>query len=278
MLITLIALASTLGAIQDAPAASAPVAVPAPAAQTSDSVTTYLKDAESQLYDPQAAGLRSLEFDLPVEMPGVGLLGQVHVTWVGGGQTTMTVTPAEPLPANVPAEYVEPMAQQAGTEVINTMLNRPISMLLQNGVATAAGVEDGLVKFDFDAPDARAAGVEKQSYLFDDDGILRRSVTLAKMSGMSVTATQHYNWKPVSADSPLLLAESQSVEADMGIMVQKIKIDFAYTTIDGVIVASQIQQTSEMPMGGTQRQVLAVTNLVVNGKTAELPETAPAGG
>ena len=285
MLTTLLALASTLGTFQDAPTAPTPAAVSAPPSQTDEKVMAYLKDAESQLYDPQAAGLRSLEFDLPLEVPMLGNLGSVHVTWAAGGQTTMDVTedPSVQLPQNIPPGAIEQMAQQSAAEVINTMLNRPITMLLDGGVATLAGAEDGLVKVDFDSPGARDAGVTAQSYYFDDDSVLRRSVTVAESPGMmggtmTVTANQTFNWKTASADSSLLIPDTQSVEADLGVMVQKIKIAFSYATIDDLVIVSGIEKVIEMPekMGGTQRQMLNVGNLLVNGKKAPAPAPAPA--
>jgi hypothetical protein len=292
MFTALIALATTFGAFQDAPAATEPMAAaPAPVAQTSEKVVSYLKDAESQLYDPQAAGLKSLEFDLPVEVPMIGNLGSVHVTWAVGGQVTMDVTKAEgvALPPNIPPEAIDQMAQQSAAEVVNTMLNRPISMLLEGGVATLAGAEDGLVKVDFDAPEAREAGVQQQSYYFDDDSVLRRSLTVAEAPGMmggtmTVTAKQDFHWKTAGADNSLLVPDTQVIEADLGIMVQKVKIAFSYATIDGVLVTSGIEKVIELPemMGGTQRQMLTVGNLIVNGKTAVphavAPEGAPVGG
>lgn len=278
MLIAIVALVSTLGAFQDAPPATDPV-VAAPSAKTSEKLLAYLKQAESRLYDPQAAGLRSLEFDLPVEMPGYGKLGSVHVTWTAGGQVTMDVTQAEglELPADIPANVVEMLGQQSATEVINAMLNRPISMLLDSGVATLVGAEGGLVRVDFDAPEGRQAGVQRQSYFFDEDGLLRRSVTVTEMPNMmggtmTVTANQEFAWKPATADSPLLIPDTQSVEADLGLTVQRVTVSFSYSTIDGVVVASGIERDS----GGTQRQALAVSNLIVNGKTAATAAAPPA--
>lgn len=288
MLTALVVFASTLAAFQDAPPAAAPtVAAPAPTAQTSDQVVAYLKEAEAQLYDPQAAGLRSLEFDLPVDAPMQGPLGVVHVTWVAGGQASLDVKMAEGVSLEgFPPGYAEQMAQQNAAEFLNTMLNRPISMLLDGGVATIVGSEAGLVMVDLDAPEARAAGIEQQSYYFDDNNLLRRSVTVAKMMGTKVTAKQDFGWRPATEDSPLLVSDSQSIEADMGFMVQKIDVAFTYSVIDGIVLTSSIEKITEIPAmagGGTQRQLLTAANMVVNGKPAPMvpaagETTPPAGG
>jgi hypothetical protein len=282
MLTTLITLTMTLGAFQDAPAVTEPtVAAPVPVAQTSEKVASYLKEAESQLYDPQAAGLKSLEFDLPVEVPQLGRIGQVHVTWIAGGQATIDATMSEDTQVpGMPPGAVEQMAQATGAEYLNAMLNRPISMLLDNGVATLVGAEDGLVRVDFDAPEARDAGIAGQSYLFDEDGVLRRSVTKMTMMGAKITAKQDYRWKP-AGESTLLLPDSQSIAADMGFIVQKVDVSFTYQMIDGIVLPASIVKTTDIPAaagGGTQRQVQAVENLIVNGKSAAAPESAPMGG
>jgi hypothetical protein len=62
--------------VQDPPAApatqDAAPAAPAVPAETPASVRTYLTEAQSHLYDPQAAGLKSLAFDVDIEMPQIG--------------------------------------------------------------------------------------------------------------------------------------------------------------------------------------------------------------
>jgi len=283
MLTALIVLASAIGAFQEAPTAHEPaVTAPVPVVQTSDKVAAYLNDAEAQLYDPQAAGLRTLEFDLPVDVPTIGNVGQVHVTWTAGGQASLDATMAEGMQLpGMPAGAAEQMAQQSGAEFLNNMLNRPVSMLLESGVATLIGAEDGLVRVDFDALEAREAGIERQSYYFDEDSVLRRSVTEMKMMGASITAKQDFRWKVVGENSALLVPDTQSIAADMGFMVQKVEVAFTYQVIDGIMLPTSIEKVSEIPPmagGGTQRQVMAVTNLIVNGKSVSAPASTPMGG
>ena len=60
-------------------------------------------------------------------------------------------------------------------QLLGTMLNRPIASLLDAGVLTMAGVQDGLVAVKHDNPAAAQRGVKSQLYFFDEDGLLKKS-------------------------------------------------------------------------------------------------------
>ena len=90
MFTSLLALAA-LVPLQESPAAQDPATPAAPPveaavpAETAPSVRAFLVEAESHLYDPQAAGLSSVEFDVPIDVANMGVIGTAHVSWNSAG-------------------------------------------------------------------------------------------------------------------------------------------------------------------------------------------------
>src|SRR6187402_137670 len=221
MLISL--LLAALLPLQDAPAQTPPAAPPAepaaPAAEpvpaaTPDSVKQFLEDAEAHLYDPKAAGLTSLEFDVPIEMPApMGTLGTAHVTWAADGTADVNVTrPADmTLPMGLQPAQVDGQGRQMAMQLLGFMLNKPITPMLEGAVATMDGVEDGLVKVAFHNAAAEAQGVESLSLYFDDAGLLQRVKTVANlespMGKVKVEQSQAFTWKPAREGSELVIAD-----------------------------------------------------------------------
>jgi len=259
-------------AAQDAaaPAAaeSAQAAVPT---ETPDNVRTFLNEAQSRLYDPQAAGLKSLAFDVDVDVPKLGRLGTVHVTWEAGqdAQTHFTAADNPSLPPGMPPGMLEAQSNATAQQLLGGMLNRTIGSLLDEGVATMAGVQDGLVAVSHYHPAAAAQGVKSQLYFFDDDSRLMKSTTVIEQQGMTVNITQSYAWKPAAEGSELLVADSQSVEADFGMMKQSSHAAFTYMKVGTIVLPIRIETSSKGPMSG--EQVMAAKNLVVNGEVAAVP-------
>jgi hypothetical protein len=295
-MITALVLLTTLLPMQDTPAGKDPAvppatppaaapgdkaAAPAPAipAETPEAVKKFLKDAEAHFYDPQAAGLSAMEFDVPVEMPQVGVIGNEHVSWTAGGTETITLdrTGGKDLPPGLPVEMIENYGKQIGMQMLGTMLNKLITPMLEDSVATMDGVEDGLVKVSFHNAQATAAGLQEQSLFFDDSGVLQRMRTVrdqeSGMGKVTIKQVQNFTWKPVKDGSTLLICPSQKGKAEMGMMGIDIDMQISFETVGEIVLATQISTTQNVPMRGPINQVLKATNLKVNGQAP-----APKGG
>jgi hypothetical protein len=290
MLTSLLALVALLP-LQDAPAAQEPAAPPAAPAEaaapteTPAGVREFLVDAEGNLYDPQAAGLSSVEFDLPVDIPQLGVIGDAHVTWNSTGGANVAVVRREDvtLPPNLPVEQLDFYGQQMGMQLLGAMLNKPITPMLESSVAHMDGVEDGLVKVRFRNAAAEEQGLKEQALFFDEDGLLQRMRTVAEVEGpfgaMTVTQNQSFGWKPAVEGSDLVVASTQSSNADFGMGSTSSETTFTYSTVETIVLATSLSVTQTVPAGS---MTLSATNLVVNGKAAAPAAPAapapPAGG
>jgi len=268
--------------LQDAPAQTPPAAPPAAApaaeavpAETPANVRTFLVDAESHLYDPTAAGLTSLEFDVPIEMPApVGTLGTAHVTWSAdaGANVNVTRPPDLTLPMGLQPELVDGQGRQMAMQLLGFMLNKPITPMLDGAIATMDGVEDGLVKVDFHNAAAEAQGVESMALYFNDAGLLQRVKTVAnvesQMGKVKVEQSQSFAWKPAREGSDLVIADVQKTSADMGMVKLSAETSFGYTTVAGIILPTTASTVSDVPMRGKVTQAITATNLKVNGQPA----------
>lgn len=282
MLLSTLLLMSVACPIQDPPAAPASqdgAAAAVPAAEvpteTPENVRSFLNEAQGHLYDPQAAGLKSLAFDMDVDFPGLGHVGAVHVSWEAGqsAQTAFTADETTALPPGVPPGMMEQQSSAMAQQLLGGMLNRPISSLLDAGVATMAGVQEGLVAVSHYHPIAAQQGVKSQVYLFDEDGKLQKSSTEMEQQGMTIDIVQTYAWKPAAEGTDLLVPQEQSVEAKIGPMTQSSKASFTYAQIGPIVLPVRISTTTSGPMSG--EQIMAAKNLVVNGEAAAVP-AAPA--
>jgi len=273
MLNSLLALVAAL-CLQETPAAQDPAAPSAPAVEaaapteTDPSVRAFLIEAESHLYDPQAAGLSSVEFDVAVTHPAFGTLGNAHVNWTSTGGMVVNVTPAES--SQFPAETIQGVGQQMGSQFLGYMLNKPISPMLEGSVASMAGVEGGLVKVKFTNPEAMAQGLKEQALFFDDEGMLKRMAMATEMQGQSITMVQFFEWKPVAEGRDVYIADSQRTETTMDTPMGPMKVPgsvaFTYVTVGDLVVATSVSTTQDVPMQGKMTQTLAATNLKVNGQ------------
>jgi hypothetical protein len=262
--------------LQDAPApAPAPAANPPAAAQeaavpaeTPENVRKFLVDAEAHLYDPQTAGLSSIEFDVAIDHPQYGSLGSAHVTWSTSGTANVVVTPAQD--ARLPAQLVELVGQQIGTQLLGAMLNKPITPLLKDSVASMGGVDAGLVKVSFHNEAAMAQGLKEQSLFFDDEGMLQRMHVVQDMQGTKVSTDQSFQWRPVAEGKELYVAASQhsetTAETPMGPMKIPGDTSFTYVTVGEIVLPTSIATSQEVPVQGKVTQTLAATNLKVNGQ------------
>jgi len=293
MLTTLLVLAATALA-QDgaappvAPAPAAP-AQDAPAAQgpapavTSPEVRSFLTDAEKQLYDPQAAGLKTVEFDATVEMPKLGPVGSVHVTWAAGGEPTISFVrdEAAELPPNVPGELVSMSGEQFGRDFLDQMLNRPITPMLRDGTAAMCSPQDGMVRISIASATEQQQRIKEHSLFFNEDGLLQKSKMVVDTAGSgmpfeTLPITEVYTWKATGSSGDALVADVRSGEQDYGMFgKEKTTTTFSYTTVGDLVVLTGMAVDSDRPamLGGREQRQVALRNLVVNGKAAEV--TAP---
>jgi hypothetical protein len=261
--------------LQDAPAQTPPAAPPAaaPAAEavpteTPENVRKFLQEAESHLYDPQAAGLSSMEFDVAIDHPTAGPLGNAHVTWTATGGVDVQVTPAEG--AKLPESMVQGIGQQFGVQLLGAMLNKPITPMLEGSVASMGGVEDGLVKVAFHNAAAMAQGLKEQSLFFDDAGLLQRMKVVQEVQGTKLSINQSFQWRPVAEGKDVYVASSQhsetTAETPMGPMKIPGDTSFTYVTVGEIVLPTSIATSQEVPVQGKVTQTLAATHLKVNGQ------------
>ena len=288
--VSVLLLFSTLVPMQDIPAAedpavpqasppaaaaqdpAPPVAVPA---ETPEAVKKFLQEAEAHLYDPQAAGLKAVEFDVAIELPGIGVVGSAHVAWStdAGESVSIDRTGAKELPPGLPPEMAEDYGRKMALQVLATMLNKPISPMLEGAVATMDGVEDGLVKVSFHNAEAEKSGLKEHALFFDDAGMLQRLRTVGQQQGINIKQTETFSWRPVKEGSLLVVAASQKSHAEMGIMAIDGSTTFSYATVGEIVLATQLAITQSSPRGPSSQTIKAL-NLKVNGEG--VPE--PAGG
>ncbi|MBM3984287.1 MAG: hypothetical protein FJ296_01130 [Planctomycetes bacterium] len=272
--------------LQDAPAAEPAAAAPAVPTETSEGVRAFLQEAESHLYDPQAAGLSSLEFDVAVEIPNVGVLGTAHVSWSTTGPAAVSVArdAAVVAPPGLPEGMADDVGRQIGLQLLGAMLNKPITPMLENSVAYMDGVEDGLVKVRLHTIGMSEQGIEEQAIYFNDDGVLQRLSVKARVDSpmggkMDVSQSQTFTWRPASEGAVLLVADAQASVVDMGFMKSTGSTSFRYTDVGGILLLTSMTMTQPMPMMPEPVvQTLAATNLKVNGAAAGAPAAPPAGG
>lgn len=268
------------------PAAAAPQDPAAPAAvpsETPEAVKKFLQEAEAHLYDPQASGLRAVEFDVPIELPNVGVVGSAHVSWSteAGESVTIDRSGAKELPPGFPAGMAEGFGRQMALQVLSTMLNKPITPMLAGAVATMDGVEDGLVKVSFHNAEAQKSGLKEQALFFDDTGLLQRLRTSGEQQGpmgkVNIKQTETFSWRPVKEGSTLVVAASQKSHAEMGMMPIDGSTTFSYSTIGEIVLATQLAITQSSPMGPSSQTIKAL-NLKVNGEAVPEAPAPPSGG
>jgi hypothetical protein len=292
MLTSAIVLVSALAVAQDQPgAAPAPAAqdpagapeAPAAPATTAPEVRAFLTEAEQHFYDPQADGLKLMEFDVPVVLPQYGELGVEHVQWTAGADPVFTFTRNADmqLPPEIPEEALAPMGAQLGSLLLDSMLNRQLAPLVKDTVATMDGVQDGLVKIALDSAAAAASGVKDLACYFDDDGVLMKSTQVVPGSAVgmpfgSVPITKTYSWKAARTDNEALVPDGSVETLDLGIagdLVQK--TTYMTRDVNGVVLVTGMSIVTEMPGGtGTMSQSAEARQLTVNGTA--VPEAAPA--
>ncbi len=265
-MLTSLLLSLALLPLQDAPAAApaqAEPAAPVLPTETSESVRQFLLDAEALLYDPQAAGLSSLEFDVPLDHPQAGHLGSAHVTWSTTAGVAVSVTTVEGSP--VPASDAQGIGQMMGSQMVGAMLNKPITPMLDGGIAFMNGIEDGLVKVGFRNEQAAAQGVKEQALYFDDDGLLQRMLTVQEMQGMSLRINQSFVWRPVAEGRDVRIAASQhsdtTAETPMGPVKMPGDTTFTYINVGEIVLLGTISIKQ-----GPMTQTITAANLKVNGQ------------
>jgi hypothetical protein len=227
------------------------------------------------------SGLESLVFDLPIDMQApLGQVGVVHVSWTKDSEpaVTMTMTEGLALPPQIPTEALEQQGLQQGKQFLVSMLNRQIGTLLDQGVATMGGVQDGLVAVNYESPDAQTQGILSHVYLFDEDSMLKRSIVKVNAGAMGeAELTQTFAWKPAGGAQDGLVVDSESVVADFGMMQQNQQATYGYRTLGRILLPVRMSIVPEMPAmmgGGEQTRVLAAENLTVNGSAVPAEELA----
>ncbi len=101
---------------------------PRAAPETAPAVRTFLTEAQQRLYDPQTAGLREISFELPLDVPGLGPMGQIAIQWAAatGPIVKVRLESQLSLPPGVPKEMLEFLGQEHGRQFLIHLLNRPI--------------------------------------------------------------------------------------------------------------------------------------------------------
>lgn len=273
----------------------------APATGTSETVRTFLRQAESGFYEPQADGLTSLSFIVPIEeqkanlelmlarsgvklppeTPDIIRMLSVAVTWELGGESQIETTVADSFPSSL--EMMRPMLEgsgrQMGQQTLSAALNSLIDFgpVLESYDARIDGAEGDYVKVVFE----RKAGVSEEvappetlTWLFDDDGLpagTRMSINQqGPMGPLEVKIDTEYSWQPARASGGKKVLASVASKNEMGGFgsVEQ-STTYRYEEIGGVVVMVGYRETvkQDSPFMEMPESVRDVTfeGLVVNG-------------
>jgi len=260
-------------AAQEAPAE------PAAAADPAARVRTFLLEAEARLYDPQAAGLNSLAFDMPLDFPGIGVVGTIRVSWARGGDPQVTTTRNAGLELPIPPAMLDDAGSQMGGQLLTAMLNRPITSMLDGSTARMDGAVDGLLRVSLENAEAGAQGITELSMYFDEDGLLRKRVMASEsgpLGSIKNRQVETLEWKPAHEGSDKLVLASQTADVEAMGMKLATTMSFVYRSVDDIVLPTSITVNTETP-SGPMTQNLAAQNLVVNGTPVPgtIPEPAP---
>lgn len=225
----------------------APQDPPAPAG-TSDTVRSFLKDAQATFYRPEADGLSSLAFVVPIEerksnleamMGGSGMrlpegtpeiirMAEVSVLWEAGGTPQVEGSVADAFPAGLEMmrpmiqNSVVPMGQQTLSASLNTLVDfNPVLKLYD---ARFDGAEGDLLKVLFerkDTPEAAQAPTDTIVWLFDEDGRPAGTQLTFQQQGpmggaISVNVNTRYTWGPARGDSGPVVLKQVSANNELG--------------------------------------------------------------
>jgi hypothetical protein len=256
-LFTTLALALPL-AVQDAPSESDPEAV------------KLLEAFAERVYDPVAAGLESLSFDVDMSLPMMGgSVGVLTVHWKKGAETTsdfeLSDAMKERVPPSVRGEIASEMGEQ-GKGIAKAQVNQLIKNILGDNIVTLAGVQDdGLTEVVCSVRPGAEGDVG--TLLFDDEGVLVKGAS--RSPGDSEVGIQTYDWIAMKAVHGKLVLRS-STEGMMGIP-QRIENVLTHQDFGGFVFITRIVGSREGEPYGT----MELSNFVVNGEavTGEALET-----
>lgn len=243
---------------------------------TDASVTSFLDEAQSHLYDVESAGMRSLEFQASIEvdmgpMGGKMEIGVVKVAWNRGTDPDYDVS----LSDNLPPQYAQDptMAQsmlaQKADQLFSYSRNRPFEALLRSFDAKLEGAKDGLVHVLF-TPKAELAGMEAPdvSWYFGEDGLPAKQVVEMEQEAMGqkfeMTVTSVHKWRPAAGEDGALLLDRVETTTDMGMMAISQNTSFDYTKAGDIHVLSGYTEEVEQ-MGMKSSTTVKFDNLMVNG-------------
>ena len=135
-------------------------------------------------------------------------------------------------------DMVRASGQSQGDIVDQIMLNRPVTSLLDDTVATLDGVNDeGLVQVTFVHNEVGPDGISRRVAFFDEDNVLRKAVVTVSSMGQSMDMEVAFKWRPVSDTDARLLQAGATVPA----MQQE--TTYEYTTVGGLhILTAQKNQ------------------------------------
>lgn len=261
--------------------------------ETSAEVIEFLRAAQDTLYDPEAHGLESLEFDMPIGMPtailemlagqmgqtldlppgDIVLLGSVRVKWTAGNEPEFLVSRADGVPQGVMAitQMMGLTDQQfpiIANQALTAALNRTVTLepILESHIATLEGDVDGLMKVAF-MPKAERPDAPPMAWFFDADKVPVKSVISVdqpnQMGGTTESLIRGENsWEAVGDDGRLLVATQMQQEG--GPMSFSQSVDYEFEWIDGVPILTGYTEKST-PMGQSFTRIVVFGELRVNG-------------
>jgi len=237
--------------------------VPQDAAVENDpKAVQLLEEFGERVYDPVAAGLESLSFDMDMPNPMMGgSMGVLSVHWKKGAETTADFEMSDSMKQMVPEAMRGQMQEQMGQvggQIARLQTNQVVAQILEEMNVTMVGVEDGLIKVTCTPRADGDPAIRDKTLLFDDEGTLAKTVEMGPSPmGGEVENTSTMNWVEVaSARGKLILASTKEDAAGMSQ-----SSEFSHQMFGDYIFVTNIAGSA---MG--QSMTMTFSNFVVNGE------------
>ncbi len=257
-------------------------AVETATATTPDNVRSFLKDVSDRFYDPRRHGLESVSFTLPIKDANIGHMADAQVAWSKGTEPKIDVDVLDiempPMLAQMgmtEEQFKASLPEQATTaakDFLDRMLAEAIREIVEGGVGSMAGAEEGMVLVRLLRDPTPSDPIREHLFHVNEDSILTKDVVTIDSPMGEQQIEMGLEWAPARGGDKLLCTK-QSLTVDfpgMGKMNLS-NVSFGYRDVDGMQILEEITTEVNNPMAGKQTIVQRAGNMVVNGKRLDTP-------
>ncbi|RKY20781.1 MAG: hypothetical protein DRQ55_06485 [Planctomycetota bacterium] len=251
-------------------------------AATTDTVRTFLQQAEAALYNPTGDGLQTLSFVVPITFPRDQLnemmapsgqklpegtpetlrLAHSSVTWEADGSPQLSGSVSDDFPPALAMmrAQIQGSLDRMGKQVLAVALNKMVEFgpLLENFDAAFDGAEGDDLRVLFTRKPGTVATVipaDSIVWLFDQDDNLPVGSQMSfsqkgPMGEMTMDLKTRFEWKPARGDDGALILSAMSATNSFGAMTMKQRTVYRHAEQQGVIMLTGYSETvsQEGPM------------------------------